>query len=84
MARLCQIRSLGFISFFRLLPKAAGAGRGEGCVAVPKKDIQLLAALILKLWEQGKVLLTDLHQIYSSSSPQVCTERTQTALMKCK
>lgn len=31
-------------------------------MAVPKEDIQLFPALILKLWEQGKVLLADLHQ----------------------
>lgn len=31
-------------------------------MAVPKEDIQLFPALILKLWEQGKVLLAGLHQ----------------------
>lgn len=71
---------MGFISFFKLLPKAGGVGRRENGVAVPKEDIQLLPALILKLGEQGKVLLTDLHQ----ASPQVCAERTQAALMAWK
>lgn len=73
--RVVPDQMFGLYFILNVASQSWGAGRREDSVAMPKEDIQLLPALLLKLWEQGKVLLTDLHQqllLCCSQPPSVC------------